>query len=1067
MSDLDSYSLFTGADAQTSDQRYRVFDEDNPAISNYQQFSGAEPTADSPIQPLPRPAGGDEPDDPASLVNGLFKQVDQETVLLVMQNRQGPEFIDVMRSAMNDPTLLAQARERHHIVLAAKLLRDGVRLLTTYDDQDADDQSWNSRFQRMMQKPLRNLAEQNAQARGMVSIVDAFMTVANRVVTTIVDERSLPATQKSIQTIAAGGVAGGDKFLVDGVFFKYALDSAGLYGGDEYAMKAASHEFRSLMQIVGCGLPLSFPLMSLVDYRGFRVTAIAQLPIDKSTLVYGSADGGKTIHADLASVNAVLAQMGKQLNLKMHNVPDEHGRPVAMAGPGDLEVHLGRDRRVYVLDTARVMPPEQPHKSTDVFWKLFRREFVQKHSVPLCSDAYTGWGRLDIRAHNAEIKEATSVYINQLCAQYAAVSDGAIAINKDVELVKFSMALHHAGISARHFGIVRAGLKTAAAQAMALNDLVARVLKQRVRAYLRDTAHLPAQEVLCSVATRLLDEFCSADRVQYNAQLKQRLSDKFTSALFPHETAESFDLLTQSGLNFQMILNCVLNTTGIRVSAQALQKIGQVKIWPGNAAEFPIAGSDVEALVSVPQYPSFIFGAKAKSIYADALVCTEKAKADALFDQANDLFRTATAVNASDSAIWGQWAAMCLHRAERCDGAERYKFLQQAAVKYSMSNEVGVKESNFSCADLQCYLTIGRIGALLEQTPPQEVARWKPEQQYCELMPAVDALNAAKHIATCLHMIELPDTKTRYGMFPRYLEAYATACQLYGRCKAVDPQTRAQKLDMAIKLLETVIARYQDASKRAEILSEWGATLFDIGKLMEEMRQIPQANMVFGMALQKFAEVSSANPANAAAMKFRGNCLFRLAMLSQNPKQSVSYLQQAVAEYERFLIAEPSDTETMWFIGSALAVVNQRCGNMQHAVLAQAEPHLSRLWALQKLPIHTQPDALPIFMATLEQLAMTSIQQANQQREPRLRMAHLQKARDCLERLSVLQPGVQDYNMACVYAQLGDFEQCRMSLQRSVASGRLPPIQAILGDTDIAPAKSQPWFMPVVQGHLR
>lgn len=36
--------------------------------------------------------------------------------------------------------------------------------------------------------------------------------------------------------------------------------------------------------------------MALIDFRGFRLIAQALLPIDKSTLRYGSDDGGVTFH---------------------------------------------------------------------------------------------------------------------------------------------------------------------------------------------------------------------------------------------------------------------------------------------------------------------------------------------------------------------------------------------------------------------------------------------------------------------------------------------------------------------------------------------------------------------------------------------------------------------------------------------------------------------------------------------------------------------------------------------------------------------------------------------------
>jgi hypothetical protein len=51
----------------------------------------------------------------------------------------------------------------------------------------------------------------------------------------IISELYLPYTQKTIKPINAGGVMGGEKYMCQGIFFKFALDSErGLYGGGKY-----------------------------------------------------------------------------------------------------------------------------------------------------------------------------------------------------------------------------------------------------------------------------------------------------------------------------------------------------------------------------------------------------------------------------------------------------------------------------------------------------------------------------------------------------------------------------------------------------------------------------------------------------------------------------------------------------------------------------------------------------------------------------------------------------------------------------------------------------------------
>jgi len=41
------------------------------------------------------------------------------------------------------------------------------------------------------------------------------------------------------QPVDLGGVAGGSKYICQGILFKVALDVRGIYGGDHNAMKAA------------------------------------------------------------------------------------------------------------------------------------------------------------------------------------------------------------------------------------------------------------------------------------------------------------------------------------------------------------------------------------------------------------------------------------------------------------------------------------------------------------------------------------------------------------------------------------------------------------------------------------------------------------------------------------------------------------------------------------------------------------------------------------------------------------------------------------------------------------
>ena len=46
---------------------------------------------------------------------------------------------------------------------------------------------------------------------------------------------------KTLLPVSVGGVAGGTKYICCGILFKFCVDTYNLYGGDENAMKSATH----------------------------------------------------------------------------------------------------------------------------------------------------------------------------------------------------------------------------------------------------------------------------------------------------------------------------------------------------------------------------------------------------------------------------------------------------------------------------------------------------------------------------------------------------------------------------------------------------------------------------------------------------------------------------------------------------------------------------------------------------------------------------------------------------------------------------------------------------------
>lgn len=83
---------------------------------------------------------------------------------------------------------------------------------------------------------------------------------------------------KSVSHIV-GGVAGGEKFIHSGIFFKLSRDWKGIYGSDGHAIKAAELELKGTMALLDCRISgLHFPLMALIRYESatLRISLTSQ-----------------------------------------------------------------------------------------------------------------------------------------------------------------------------------------------------------------------------------------------------------------------------------------------------------------------------------------------------------------------------------------------------------------------------------------------------------------------------------------------------------------------------------------------------------------------------------------------------------------------------------------------------------------------------------------------------------------------------------------------------------------------------------------------------------------------
>jgi hypothetical protein len=244
----------------------------------------------------------------------------------------------------------------------------------------------------------------------------------------IIRECSLPDDKKTIKPLKIGGLAGGDKYISQGIFFKFTKDKEmgeglWIYGGlkaDDYlASKSASQELLSFNYLASSTNKVRIPLMAVIDYRGRRLLAMASLPLDEWILIYGSPDAGETVMAANPEVIGIMEEIGKKFNLRPHAVQDQN-----MALCGDIEVHRtdgAETNTYYCLDTARIFPPEPPSgKLQNISYEKMRPEFVVRYRKPLSSDGFSNFQtqKDEAKQYNHDLREAAAYLYNEHIPAY-------------------------------------------------------------------------------------------------------------------------------------------------------------------------------------------------------------------------------------------------------------------------------------------------------------------------------------------------------------------------------------------------------------------------------------------------------------------------------------------------------------------------------------------------------------------------------------------------------------------------------------------------------------------------
>eukprot|EP01117_Protostelium_nocturnum_P010911 TRINITY_DN3939_c0_g1_i1.p1 TRINITY_DN3939_c0_g1~~TRINITY_DN3939_c0_g1_i1.p1 ORF type:complete len:1699 (-),score=618.56 TRINITY_DN3939_c0_g1_i1:206-5302(-) len=469
-----------------------------------------------------------------------------------------PTSVDHSQLSMSNPGFWTDERissEREALSLVMKNIVDvsatlsslhnstKQRMLTIQTAQFGSVRNWNGQFQEILDLPQKESLERVYRFERISQLANDFEHTAITYGKIIISEASLPIHQKTVKPVSIGGQAGGEKYIHAGILFKFALDWKGIYGGDEYCMKAASNELKGLSRYFSCGVGLCVPLMTLIDYMGYRLIAMSILPISRDTLVYGSMDFGRTLASPTKECDEMMDKAAEKLNLKRHMAGIKGDCPIS--APVDIEVHLGKDKRYYLIDAARTFCPTTPEKGVRAcyLYKLFRPEFVKTNPSPLSSDAFAPVDKFDPQKvqHRQDVIEATNRLLVTVIPEFAKHLDSTFDRSQTNVFTKmktlqktFVHDLHRAGINIRYIGIVRSHTKNPFVRRFLLMEMIARSIKNLLRAELRRISRTNESQAIEPYKKVVLDLFNLI--INGRSSSLNPLQNRRESCFAPHET---------------------------------------------------------------------------------------------------------------------------------------------------------------------------------------------------------------------------------------------------------------------------------------------------------------------------------------------------------------------------------------------------------------------------------------------------------------------------------------------------------------------------------------------------
>lgn len=221
-----------------------------------------------------------------------------------------------------------------------------------------------------------------------------------------------------------------------------------------------------------------------------------------------------------------------------------------------------------------------------------------------------------------------------------------------------------------------------------------------------------------------------------------------------------------------------------------------------------------------------------------------------------------------------------------------------------------------------------------------------------------------------------------------------------------------------------------------------------------DVREILRAaENLYKQADLKFAAALRINPGDGRGLNNWGNALARRAQRANDPEKAERLLKEAEAKYRAASWIKQHQDYSLVNLGAVLGERARRVGNsaIANKLFDEAEAACKRV-------LRTKPNAHEALRAYGGLLLERAKLKSDRKRMIEVLTAakvHLEKSRKL--------GNTYLYNLACVYALLGQVEDCQKTLEAAEKTGKLPRPDHLEKDSDLKSVRHRAWFGQLIQ----